>query len=88
MFFIGILIIIVSNLVFALIMPLFNIPERIWSSLSTSLGLAYIISYDIENKDSEVSIKMQKIINYIFTVIITFIVVIGASFLLDIIFNR
>ena len=42
----------------------------------------------MENKNSEVPVKIQKIVNYLFTVIIAFIVIIGASFLLDIIFKE
>jgi len=85
-FLIGLLIVLISNILFGLLQPLLNVPEDLWASLSASLGLAYIISYNVEIKDSNVSLRMQRVVNYIFSLIIIFIIIYGLSLLINIIF--
>ncbi len=83
-FLIGLIILFVTNVAIFFIEPMFPIiPRNVWDALGLSFGIAYMITYNLENKESKVSLRMQRFVNYVVAWIIVFVVYIGLSYLFD-----
>lgn len=81
---IGVLIIFISSIIVGLIEPLFpGIPEVIWEALTYAFGLSYAITYNVQYPNSNVNLKVQKIVSYLFCLVIVITVYIGISLLID-----
>jgi hypothetical protein len=86
-FLYGLLIVLITNVIVIVIQSFVKgVPDSIWAAISASFGIAYIISYNVEVKDSEVSPRTQRIVNYLFTLIIVFIIIFGVSSMFNILF--
>lgn len=80
---IGLLILFVSNIIIFYIKPyLKGVSDNVWDSLGISFGLAYLITYNLDYKEGKASIRMQKVVTYLYSMVIVFLIYFGLSYVL------
>ncbi|QVK17189.1 hypothetical protein KHQ81_09845 [Mycoplasmatota bacterium] len=78
---IGLLILFITNTLINCIKPYMKgVSNDVWNSLGISFGLAYLITYNLEYKEENGKLRTQRVVTYLYSVVIIFLIYLGISY--------
>jgi len=82
-FLFGLLILLGSNIIISVLLRpyLTFVSDKVWDSLGISFAVAFMVTYNMEIRETKTSVRMQKVITYLYAWVVVFAIYYGLSFI-------